>query len=234
MAGGNLGPFFKSPSQYQPATDGTLLWSKVLVAATGQGVVGATAMVNDGNSQLSVTGVGQTRLESSVRLPWHSTSIRLADAPDTYSGLVVENGGSYIGSEYWFEGWFYFQAANVRWHQSLISTRVQANGWELYYVDGSLRGHNMTVPAGLLAEQNKWVHIGYGRAGGVTYLFRNGVLLGAATSADLPTNGSGNMMFGGSTGYPHGIHGYCSDVLYMVGACRYTSDFPTPIGPYGL
>lgn len=95
------------------------------------------------------------------------------------------------------------------------------------------------VNIGSAIPRDTWMHVEFGRQGGITYGFFNGVLKGTSTiHNNIPFNspninnvsiGSGN---GRLTPNIYHLDGYIDDLRVTKGVCRHTENFNVPTRPH--
>ncbi len=92
----------------------------------------------------------------------------------------------------------------------------------IYNSAGSLLNlHGSALPG------NQWVHFEFTRAGGIYYLFQDGVLIDSATPA-LITHDNSGITIGAAYPTSSWWRGNIDDLRFTIGAARHTSNFPVP------
>ena len=123
------------------------------------------------------------------------------------------------------------------WNLCLFDSATKFMRLERDSTGGSAQAAHFTLNEGIVRDT--WHHVEFGRQGGTTYGFFNGILKGTSTvQNNIPFNSPNiqNVSIGSGNGrvLPNNWHldGYLDDLRVTKGVCRHTANFDVPARPH--
>ena len=209
------------------------------------------SIVNSTPTNLPITINGGATISTTQFPTGMSASMYFNSATSSYVQTPTSTTLNFSSGNYTVEGWAYLDMTTYSSYDSggrgIVSDYLtNSNGRWLVYVDttgklafaeqDAVGANQVTITDSSTIALQQWVYFAAVKSGTTMYLFKNGTLIGTATSA-VRTGFPGRINVAQATvdtNYRGFFLGYISNIRLSKGTAIYTSSFTTPSAPLAL
>ena len=197
---------------------------------------GSTTFVDLSNGSHTITANGDA--QHKIAQKKFGASSMYFDGTGDYLSIPDSSDWTFGTEDFTIDMWIYPTSVNVGGYNEnwmgagtnqYIAFGINSSGGMIFYTGAGSWVSTEAATSDVITNNN-WQHVAVSRAGGIVYLFRNGVLITSRTQADSINPLNIEIARGGSSSDIY--TGYIDEVRVSKGIARWTENFSPPSGPY--
>lgn len=202
------------------------------------GVDGATATTDSSSRGRAITFNGGAQLDT-AQAKWGPSSL-LLDGTDDHLTIAHDTAFSVATGDFTIEAWIRINATGKT--HTISNKRAGSGAQEHSFSVGTTQrlsfsmfsgGSVLNISDPGAITTGIWYHVAVARAGTLTRLFRDGVMVASGTQSGAPSSNSAPLLIGRDRFFSGSyFQGWIDDYRFTKGVARYTENFTPPAGPF--